>query len=129
MPKKKPSLLWQKEVEKIGGKALVEAINELHVTQREILKQLGDMHKRQTTSEIRTDGLYKAFPAGDIDGHARYHDSLIKANEERRQLYKAIIEKTLTGLIWLLVIYIGSVVVRETGHFFSLFQSAPQVSQ
>lgn len=41
-----------------------------------------------------------AFPGGDHVGHCRYHELMIEQIEERRRLRQAILEKTISGLIW-----------------------------
>lgn len=123
----KRDLLWQVEVEKIGGKALVEIIAEMRDGQSKILKQLDAMDKRHTTSEIRIDKLFTGFPQGDVEGHGRYHDALIKATEARREMWKNIAEKTIAGLIWLAVLYIGSVFWRETANVVTSMVTAKQV--
>lgn len=41
-----------------------------------------------------------AFPAGDAEGHRRYHETQIEILGERRRLRIAIQEKTISALIW-----------------------------
>lgn len=42
----------------------------------------------------------EAFPAGDHVGHCRYHSIMIEQLEERRRLRRAVVEKTIAGLVW-----------------------------
>jgi len=49
----------------------------------------------------------KAVPGGDFDGHRRYHDLVIERETQRIKLRQAIIEKTLTGLVWMGLCAIG----------------------
>lgn len=42
----------------------------------------------------------EAFPGGDHVGHCRYHTLMIEDIEARKRLRQAILEKTLSGLIW-----------------------------
>lgn len=44
--------------------------------------------------------LASAFPGGDPDEHRRYHDDVMAFIQERRALWRAVREKTLTALIW-----------------------------
>jgi hypothetical protein len=44
--------------------------------------------------------LVDAFPAGDVHGHRRYHELMIEQIEERRRLRRAVMEKTVAGLVW-----------------------------
>ena len=48
-----------------------------------------------------------AFPGGDLEGHRRYHILMIERTEEIRKLRVAIREKTLGGLIWALIVFLG----------------------
>ena len=44
--------------------------------------------------------IMSAFPSGDVDGHKRYHETMIEDMQSRKDLTKAIKEKTISGLIW-----------------------------
>lgn len=44
----------------------------------------------------------------DCIGHRKYHEALIEAQRERSKLYKAIIEKSLTALIWAFFVFLGT---------------------
>lgn len=48
--------------------------------------------------------LVGAFPGGDGESHRRYHELVIKREERKEKLHQAIIEKTLTSLIWALLV-------------------------
>lgn len=52
--------------------------------------------------------LSSAFPGGDPDEHRRYHDEVIAWMRERRELWRAVKEKTLSGLFWALLVGIGT---------------------
>ncbi len=43
-------------------------------------------------------------PDGDAEGHRRYHEALIEAQKRRAKIYDAIIEKTLSALIWAAIV-------------------------
>lgn len=62
---------------------------------------------RVSTLEYRVASIEKAFPGGDIDGHRRYHELMIERTSEVRRLRVAIQEKTISGLLWALIIGIG----------------------
>jgi hypothetical protein len=47
--------------------------------------------------------LKQMAPDGDIDGHRRYHEALIEAQRRRVKIYDAILEKTLSALLWAVV--------------------------
>lgn len=85
---------WQMEAEKAGGVALAEVIKEVRDTQRDILQRL--------------DSLSRAFPAGDPDGHRRYHEAEIERMELRNRLVRVALEKVvqagaLAGCGWVAV--------------------------
>ena len=44
----------------------------------------------------------------DFAGHRKYHELLMETQRERLKLYRAIIEKSLTALVWALFIFVGS---------------------
>lgn len=46
----------------------------------------------------------EAFPGGDHIGHCRYHSLMIERNEELRRLRAAILEKTVAGLVWAVLV-------------------------
>jgi hypothetical protein len=48
----------------------------------------------------KVDDLSKGFPNNDPDGHRRAHESLIKKNEQRAELYQAIRAELLSNGIW-----------------------------
>lgn len=70
--------------------------------------------------------LLKAFPAGDLDGHRRYHDAIIERNHEIRKLRYAIQEKTIFGLLWLALGLIGASVWFYVSAKLTSHGSAPQ---
>lgn len=54
------------------------------------------------------DAKFKAaFPAGDNVGHCRYHEAQIELLHERRRLRQAILEKSIAGLVWALIVFVG----------------------
>lgn len=54
--------------------------------------------------------LRSAFPGGDPEEHRRYHDEAIEFMRERRELWKSIRERSITGLVWAALIALGSAV-------------------
>lgn len=85
----------------------------------QVLKQI-DKHALETSQrlssiETKIEIIGGAFPAGDFEGHRRYHQSLIEVLEERRALYRSIREKTLIGILWAAIVWIGIAVWHEIG--------------
>lgn len=86
--------LWQQQAQKLGGEALVEVIENMADDIHEIRKSMEDLVKT-------------AFPNGDVIGHSSYHKAMIDRNEELRRLRRAVEEKTLSGLIWAFLVFLG----------------------
>lgn len=57
--------------------------------------------------------MKQAFPGGDAAGHRRYHEELIEQNRIRKDLVKAIREKTVAGLVWAVIVWIGAAAWNE----------------
>lgn len=68
------------------------------LTQEERLDELerwrNDMNKR----------FADAFPGGDHVGHCRYHQLMIEDIESKKRLRAAILEKTISGLVWAAIV-------------------------
>lgn len=60
-------------------------------------ERLGALERWQADMEKRFAG---AFPGGDHVGHCRYHQLMIEHIEENRRLRRAVVEKTIAGLVW-----------------------------
>lgn len=82
--------LWQDQARQLGGGELVA-----------IIERMGqDIHHIKKS-------LTAPFPGGDIEGHLRYHQLMIERNNELRRLRVAIQEKTISGLIWAALAFLG----------------------
>lgn len=70
-------------------------------TQEDRLEELerwrSDMEKR----------FADAFPGGDHVGHCRYHDLMIEDIDSRKRLRQAVMEKTVSGLVWAFVVAVA----------------------
>ena len=75
-----------------------------------------DEHAKTETDQLNTrfdklEALLKSgFPGGDPEEHRRYHDEVIDFMRERRELWRAIREKTLTALLWSGLLTLGSAI-------------------
>lgn len=54
--------------------------------------------------------LTSAFPGGDPEEHRRYHDDVMEYIRDRRELWRAVREKTITALIWAGLVGLGAAV-------------------
>jgi len=76
------------------------------VSERDAVQVIND--ERLDSLELWRDDVEKrwakAFPGGDHEGHRRYHEVMIEELHEKRQLRKAIMEKTVAGLVWAILV-------------------------
>ena len=79
---------------------------QIHIGQNDILKRLDDIEAEQAI-------FRSAFPADDVEGHRRYHQDVIDAKVDNRKFKRTIIERTVSALIWCLIIWIGTMVWHE----------------
>lgn len=49
----------------------------------------------------------EAFPGGDHIGHCRYHALMIEGIEWRKRLWRAVMDKTVAGLVWGAMLAVG----------------------
>ena len=54
-----------------------------------------------------------AFPGADPESHRRAHEIMMEQLEEKRKLRKAIQEKTLSGLVWAFMIWLGLAILTR----------------
>ena len=87
--------------EQIGDKAVLHVLKQIDEHAVQTNERLGSM-------ESKLDKLVDAFPSGDFEGHRRYHQTMIAMLEEKRRLRIAIQEKTISGLIWAVVVFLGA---------------------
>jgi hypothetical protein len=50
----------------------------------------------------------EAFPGGDHVGHCRYHALMIEDIDARKRLRQAVLEKTISALVWGFIVAIGA---------------------
>lgn len=97
---------WQQEAARTGGPALVALISELRDGQLDLMASFEALSAKVTTHDRATVHLMTAFPASDVDGHRRYHESVIEWRELRNKvvrecLVKAAQATTLGALGWI----------------------------
>lgn len=94
--------LWQDQARRLGGEDLVSTIETMAQDLAEIRRNV-----QHLTSS--------AFPAGDIEGHRRYHEVMIETLAERRRLRIAIQEKTISALVWIVIVWTASAIWSKFG--------------
>jgi len=79
-----------------------------------------ELRERARSEETRLDVLIKAFSNDDPRGHREYHDALIAAAQQRVKIRQAVIEKSLTGLIWVGVVWVAYAIWQAFRHALGL---------
>lgn len=97
--------LFQHEIANTGE--LAPLLNGMLDAQQKILDRVEVAEMRINGHDERIGELADAFPAGDTEGHRRYHQTMIEMLEERRRLRVAIQEKTVSGMVWVLILFLG----------------------
>lgn len=54
--------------------------------------------------------LVSAFPGGDPEEHRRYHHEVMEWMRERRDLWRAVKEKTVSALLWSALVGLGAAI-------------------
>lgn len=84
---------WQKEAARLGGATLAQVLTEIRDGLAATRVELEDNTRK-------TEQVLSAFPAGDTDGHRRYHESVIEWRELRNKLVReALIKVTQAGAL------------------------------
>lgn len=86
--------LWQQEAERMGGQPLVALLTEMRDNQLDMRADLEQVARKMTTLEEANERLFSGFPANDVEGHRRYHQSVI----ERRELVNKMLRETLVNI-------------------------------
>lgn len=100
--------LWQQEAERMGGQKLVALLTEMRDSQLDMRADLEQMTQKMGGLQAASERLLSGFPADDVDGHRRYHESVIEWRELRNKLVREALAKMLgagmlAGCGWLLV--------------------------
>lgn len=91
----------------IGNIAVVRALRQMDKHQLETVEKIDSLGK---DINKKLDIISSAFPSSDFEGHRRYHETVIELLAERRRLRIAIQEKTISGLIWVGIVGMGTAV-------------------
>ena len=82
-------------------------------TQRELIRGLF----REELAAHRAE-LLSGFPNGDAIDHCRYHEEQIKWMESRRKLYDSVREKTIAGMVWVVLAAVAASLLEYAKAFF-----------
>jgi len=105
MSEKEHRPLWHADAIKIGDEQLVHVLEQIRDGQERTCVKIKELEK--SIGATLQEHIKTAFAGADPDGHRRAHEAMIQLLEEKRRLRVAIQEKTMSGLIWALLIWLG----------------------
>ena len=92
--------LWQQHLLQVGGQPLLDILTEVYDMQVRHSRQIEDVQRNVAL-------LATGFPDGDIEGHRRYHESIIKWHELRNQILRAALEKVVQAGVFAGFVFFG----------------------
>ena len=78
---------------RIGGQQLVQLLNEVRDNQLDMMANFDTLSKKMAEVQASNDRLLSGFPANDVEGHRRYHESVIEWRELRNKLVREALIK------------------------------------
>ncbi len=98
--------LWQEEATRMGGAAFAQVMTEMVAGQRALIIEVAALKARDAAAEEAIAKVLGGFPAGDTEGHRRYHESEIEWRQLRNKMMReALIHVakvgSLAGLVWI----------------------------
>ena len=99
---------WQQDAMRMGGQPLVQLLSEVRDNQLDLMANFEALSAKVSSLEQADARLMAGFPASDIDGHRRYHESVIEWRELRNKMVREALVNvakagTLAGLGWLVL--------------------------
>ena len=98
--------LWQQEAARLGIPGLGQLVSDLRDGQLELMANIDALNAKSAKQEAAIVRLLGGFPADDVDGHRRYHESVIEWRELRNKMLREALLKvaqagTLAAFGWL----------------------------
>lgn len=78
----------------MGGQPLVALLTEMRDNQLDMRADVEQLSQKVGNLQTANERLLSGFPADDVDGHRRYHQSVI----ERRELVNKMLRETLVNV-------------------------------
>lgn len=85
---------WQLEAERMGGQPLVALLTQMRDNQLDLIADFEQLSQKVVRLQTANERLLSGFPADDVDGHRRYHQSVI----ERRELINKMLREILVNV-------------------------------
>ena len=85
--------LWQHEAERMGGQPLVALLTEMRDNQLDMRADVEQLTQKFVSLQAANERLRSGLPADDVEGHRRYHESVIEWRELRNKLVRDLLMK------------------------------------
>lgn len=99
---------WQQDALRMGGQPLVQLLSEVRDNQLDMRADFEQLSQHVSQLRATNERLLSGFPAEDVEGHRRYHESVIEWRELRNKLVReALIKVASAGALgaagWLIL--------------------------
>jgi hypothetical protein len=99
---------WQQDAMRMGGQPLVQLLGEVRDNQLDMRADFEQLSQHVNELRATNERLLSGFPAEDVEGHRRYHESVIEWRELRNKMVREALVNvakagTLAGLGWLVL--------------------------
>ena len=84
---------WQQDAARLGGPSLVQLLSEVRDNQLDLMANFEALNVKVAHLEATNKRLLSGFPADDVDGHRRYHESVIEWRELRNKMVREALMK------------------------------------
>lgn len=84
---------WQQDAARLGGPSLVQLLGEVRDNQLDLMATVEGLSAKVAHLEATNKRLLSGFPADDVDGHRRYHESVIEWRELRNKMVREALMK------------------------------------
>jgi len=101
---------WQQELARLGLPGLAQLVGEMRDDQADVMAHIDALNAKTAQLEASNARLLAAFPAADVEGHRRYHESVIEWRELRNKLVREALTKmvgagALAAIGWLVLAF------------------------
>jgi hypothetical protein len=98
------------ELARAGFPGLAQIVSDLRDGQLDLQASMDEMKTENTQSKAAITRLLSGFPADDVEGHRRYHESVIEWRELRNKLVREALTKmvgagALAAIGWLFLAF------------------------
>ena len=84
---------WQQDAMRMGGQPLVQLLSEVRDNQLDLMANFEALNAKVSYLETTNKRLLSGFPADDVEGHRRYHESVIEWRELRNKMVREALAK------------------------------------